>query len=423
VEVTAGFDVRWVDVRPRSAGVRAEIGPDHSTVRFRLKDRTPLTVEFNCDIKRVLHLFSYEAERDAPAPGARGVRYFGPGEHAPGLMELADGETVYLAPGAWVKGNIRAVGRKGIVIRGRGVLDGTLVAGPGAARPPAGVRPAMGSRNMIYLEQCEGARIEGITVFNSYAWTVYLNRSDGATMRGVRILSSSPNYGNDGIDIVSSSRVTVEDVFVRTNDDCVVVKNMGDVEVRDVVVRRAVFWNMPTGGNAVEIGFELRNKPVHHIRFEEIDILHVERGAAISIHNGDASDVHHITFENIRVEDVRRKVLDFAVIFAQYGLDRPATQEERSARMDRGGSWDGLQRYRPEEKAERAKFRGRIREVVVKNLEVVEGALPYSVIAGFDEEHAVENVRIENFRWAGKRLRNAEEARLATQFARGIHIE
>lgn len=412
VEIRTGFDVRWVDVRPRSSGIRAGIGQDHSSVRFRLRDATPVTVEFNCDIKRVLHLFPYIQDRDAPAAGAPNVRYFGPGVHDAGLLELQDGETVYLAAGAWVKGNIRAVNRNGIVIRGRGVLDGSEVP----------QRAPRGARNMIYLENCPGARIEGILIFNSFAWTVYLNRSDGARINGVKILNSSVNYGNDGFDIVSSSDVLVEDVFVRTNDDCVVVKNMADVEVRNVTVRRAVFWNMPTGGNAVEVGFELRDKPVHHLRFEDIDILHVERGSAISIHNGDASDVHHVVFERIRVEDVRRKVIDFAVIFAQYGLDRPATPQERAARMDRGGVWDGLQRFHPEEKAERARFRGRIREIHVKDLHVVEGALPYSVIAGFDDEHAVEDVVIENFRYQGRRLHDAAAARLVTDAARAIRI-
>jgi hypothetical protein len=36
IVVHTDFDVRWVDVRPKSAGVAAIIGPDHHTVSFRL---------------------------------------------------------------------------------------------------------------------------------------------------------------------------------------------------------------------------------------------------------------------------------------------------------------------------------------------------------------------------------------------------
>jgi len=416
VEIRTGFDVRWVNIRPRSAGVVPAIGGDHHGVRFQVPGTIPLTVEFNDDLTRVVHLFPYAPERDAPVPGAPNVRYFGPGFHEPGLIELGDSETLYLAPGAWVRGNVRSIGSRGAAIRGRGVLDGTDVGGPGNTGV---VGPgSAGLRNMVYLEGTDGARIEGITIFNGHgAWTVYMTGTTGTRVDGVRILNPSADFGDDGFDIVSSSNVLVENIFVRTNDDCVVVKNLRDFDTHDITVRRAVVWNMPTGGNALEIGFETRNRPVHAIRFEDIDIIHVERGSAISIHNGDAAAVEDVSFDNIRVEDARRKLIDFAVIYAQYGADRPATDDENSRRLDRGGTWDGLLSYAPGEKPERAKFRGHIRNVRVTDLHVLEGALPYSALAGFDREHGVENVVIEGLQYQGRPIRSAAEGRFSIEYA------
>jgi len=426
IEIRTSFDVRWVDIRPKSAAIAPVLGSGHNTVRFSIRRPLPLTVEFNDDLAKALHLFAYAPEKDPPKPDAANVKYFGPGTHDAGLIELKDGETLYLAPGAWVNGNVRSIGTKNVAVRGRGVLDGSFLvrqagsrgAGPGANAAPGGSGP--GSRNMIYFERTEGARIEGITVFNSQSWTVYARNSHGVRIDGVRILNPSANYGDDGFDLVSSSDVVVENVFVRTNDDCVVVKNTDDVETHDITVRGGVFWNMPNGGNGVEIGFELRKQKVHDIRFEDIDIIHVQRGSAISIHNNDSAIVEHVVFDNIRVEDVRRKLIDFAVVFAQYGLDRPQTQEERLRRMDLGGAWDGLQTYTAAEKPERAKFRGHIKDILVRNLRVVEGALPYSVLAGFDEEHAVENVTIEGLKYQGKPIRNATEGKFSMEYARGV---
>jgi hypothetical protein len=416
LEIRTGFDVRWVDVRPRSAGVAPAIGNDHHAVRFRAAGAVPLTVEFNGDLSRVVHLFPYEPEKDAPGPGTPNVRYFGPGLHEPGLIELRDGETLYLAPGSWVKGNVRSIGSRGAAIRGRGVLDGSDIGIPGAAGV---VGPGSnGLRNMVYLEGTEGATIEGITIFNCRgAWTVYMTGTTGTRVDGIRILNPSVNYGDDGIDIVSSSRVLVENIFVRTNDDCVVVKNLGDVDTHDITVRHAVLWNMPTGGNGLEIGFETRNRPIHGVRFEDVDIIHVERGSAISIHNGDAATVEDVDFKDIRVEDAHRKLIDFAVVYAQYGADRPATGEENSRRLDRGGAWDGLLSYTPDEKPLRAKFRGHIRDIRVTNLHVVGGALPYSVLAGFDREHSVENVLIEGLQYQGRPIRGATEGRFSIENA------
>jgi hypothetical protein len=422
VEICTGFDVRWVDVRPKSAGLAAAIEPDHHTVRFRLSAASALTVEFNRDLTRVLHLFAFAPEEAPPTSGAPRVRYYGPGLDEAGLIDLGDGETLYLAPGSWVKGNVRSIGTKNVTIRGRGVLDGSDVGGRTHA---AVIGPgSKGLQNMVYLERTEGAKIEGITIFNSPgAWTVFLTRTTGTRVDGVRILNPSVHYGDDGFDIDSSCDVLVENVFVRTNDDCVVVKNLEDVDTHDITVRHAVLWDMPAGGNGLEIGFETRNQRIHDVRFEDIDIIHVERGAAISIHNGDAALIEKVTYDNIRVEDARRKLIDFAVVYAQYGADRPTSDEENSRRLDRGGTWDGLLSYTLQEKPERARFRGHIRNIRVKNLQVVDGALPYSVLAGFDADHPVEQVVVEGLRYLGKPILTFDEGKFVTAYSPGFELK
>jgi len=419
VVVRTPFDVRWVEIRPKSSGLAAVIGPDHHSIRFHLGSALPITVEFNRDLEHVLHLFAYIPEKDPCTPGTPGVRYFGPGLHEAGVIDLHDGESVYLAPGAWVKGHVRAIGARNVAIRGRGVLDGSGTGSNGEALALGAVY--RGSESMVYLEGTVGARIEGITIFDSpEAWTVYMTGTTGTRVDGVRILNPSLHYGDDGFDIVSSSDVLIENIFVRTNDDCVVVKNLRDVDTHSITVRHAVLWNMPTGGNGLEIGFESRNHRIHNVRFEDIDIIHVERGAAISIHNGDAATIEDVTFDDIRVEDARRKLVDFAVVYAQYGADRPATDEENSRRLDTGGTWDGLLSYAPNEKAERAKYRGHIRDIRVTNLHVVDGSLPYSILAGFDAEHAVENVTIEGLQYLGRPVRTPEEGRFVIENAPGF---
>ncbi|HBY59823.1 MAG TPA: hypothetical protein DEH78_08355 [Solibacterales bacterium] len=408
VEVRTAFDVRWAEVRPKSAGIQAVIGADQHSIRFRVNRALPLTLECNNDLKRVLHLFFSPPEKNPPAASAPNTRYFAAGMHEAGLIELKDGETLYLAKGAWVKGAVRIVGARGAAILGRGILDGT-------ALPPR-------ARNMIYAERTEGLTIQGITIFNSPGWTVLLRNSRGARIDGVNILNPAPHYGTDGFDLVSSTDVVVENAFVRTNDDCVAIKNLDDVPMSNITVRKSVFWNMPVGGNALEIGFELRGAPLSKVRFEDIDIIRVERGAAISIHNGDAATVDDVVFDNIRVENASRKLIDFAVLYAQYGVDRPAAQEERRRLLDPGGAWDGHLRATPAERVERAKNRGHIRNVLVRNLHVVEGALPYSVIAGFDAGHLVENVTIEGLRYLGRPLRTPAEAKLVTEHATAVRF-
>ena len=413
IVIHTGFDVRWVEVRPLSAQVVHSIEPNHRDIRIAIKDATPLTVEFNDDLGQVVHLFPYKAEGgDVPVRGPN-VHYFGPGVHEAGLIELKSGETVYLAAGAWVKGKIRAHDARGVSIEGHGVLDASEI------RRSAGDYDA---QSPILLEGTQDARIEGITIFNSREWTVHLRRANGTKIDGIRILNPGDWYGDDGIDIDSSSHVVVENIFVRTGDDCVVVKNMADVAVTDIWLRHSVLWNMPNGGNGVEIGFENRSHTISDVHVKDVDMIHLERGAAISIHNGDSGMVENVSYEDIRVEDARRKLIDFAVLYAPYGPDKPASQTEIDRRIDRGGTWDGLLCYLPSEKAALAGQRGHIRNITVKNLQVVAGALPYSVLAGYDAEHAVDNVVIEGLSYQGRAISDQASAKLVKDYATGLVI-
>jgi hypothetical protein len=415
IVIRAGFDVRWVDVRPLSAQVVYAIGPDHRDIRIAVKDATPLTVEFNDDLGQVVHLFPYRAEEKNVNVRGPKVHYFGPGVHDAGLIDLKSGETVYLAAGAWVKGAIRAHNASGVSIVGHGVLDASEIVKASAGHDEQGP---------ILLDGTQGTRIEGITIFNSHEWTVHLRRANGTKIDGIRILNPGDWNGDDGIDIDSSSHVVVEDIFVRTGDDCVVVKDMADVGgVSDIWLRHSVLWNMPNGGNGVEIGFENRSHAISDVHVKDVDMIHVERGAAISIHVGDSGVVENVSYDNIRVEDAHRKLIDFAVLYAPYGPDKPATQAEINRRMDRGGTWDALLCYLPSEKAALASRRGHIRNITVKNLQVVAGAMPYSVLAGFDAEHAVENVVIEGLRYQGRALSDAAGAKLVTDYATGVAIQ
>jgi hypothetical protein len=417
IEIKANFDIRWVDVRPRSADITPAIAPDHSSVRFRVAKPVPLTVEFNGEWKRVIHLFGNPPEKDPPEPGTPNVRYFGPGTHEAGTIELKDGETLYLAPGAWVKGNVNSVGTKNVTIRGRGVLDSSMFQRPAGSGPPsAGQRPVR--RNMIYLEDTEGTRVEGITMVNSPTWTFHARKTEGLHVDGINILNGGGACSTDGIDLVSSSNALVENVFIRTNDDNVVIKNSDSRDMHDITVRHAVFWNEPCG-NALEIGFELRTGTIEKIRFEDIDVIRVERGAVLSIHNGDRATVRDVTFENIRVEDARHKLIDFALVYGQYGPDRPESQQERTSRMDVGGAWDGVLSTTPEQHAALAKNRGHISNIRVRNLRVLE-SFPFSVISGWDAEHTIENVTIEGMTAFGHPVRDKSAARMTADFAPGL---
>ena len=130
-----------------------------------------------------------------------------------------------------------------------------------AARQPA-AHLYGDQRNLIYPRGDRGRQGRGHHAAQQPELDPQLRSARGTRIDGIRILTGTA-CSTDGIDIVSSSDVLVENVFVRSNDDCVVVKNMVDSnnDIRNITVRKAVFWNMPCG-NGIEIGFELRGAKV-----------------------------------------------------------------------------------------------------------------------------------------------------------------
>ena len=66
---------------------------------------------------------------------------------------------------------------------------------------------------------------------------------------------------------------------------------------------------------------------------------------------------------------------------------------------------------------------GHIRNVQFRNIRVIGGLLPFSILHGFDEDHLVEDITFENITFHGTRLRTPEELKLYRKYAERIKIQ
>ncbi|MBN1895200.1 hypothetical protein JW906_11920 [bacterium] len=417
VEIFPSHDVKRVDIRPAHAGIRPVL--EDNVICFDLDEPCFLSVELNGEPVRPLYLFADAPETDVPDSSDAGVRFFRAGRiHEAGEIKLMSGERVYVEGGAVLRGNIVAEDAKNIRVSGRGIIDGSVF------------RNAERKKRIIDLLHCEDVAIEGVLILDSQTWTIVPQFCRNVQIRGIKQVNWQ--FGSDGVDIVGSSGIVVDGCFLRNNDDCIAVKTWGGREkypresvkgpdVFDVRVSHSVFWNM-AWGNALEIGFELRADRIHGISFIDCDIIHVERGAAFSIHNGDDAAVEDVRFENIRVEDCRHKLIDLAVFQSQYSVDRPQDPEERRRRY-MNGAWDGVLRVPPNEREQASRHRGFIRNVVFRDITVTDGPFPFSIVSGFDPEHAVENVIVEDLAILGTKIRDAAQGRFFVEHTKNIQFK
>ncbi len=401
-----------VDIRPKSRDIAATV--EDGTIRFELGRPCQLSIELDGDIKRPLFVFANPPEKKTPKPDDKRVRYFGPGQvYDAGEIVLKSNETLYIAGGAVVRGRVRAENAKNVRVRGYGILDGSH---------------RDYKTQSLKFSGCTNVELNGIVILNSYGWTVVPLKCDNVKIENVKIVGWRDN--DDGVDIVGCHNLAVVDSFLRTKDDCIAVKaspgyfeggESGLRSVRNVAVANSVLWNAEWG-NAMEIGFELQTDSVSGVIFKDCDIIHVERGGTFTIHNGDWATVENIRFEDIRVEDSRDKLIEFRIGLSIYSGDCPQEYHRQNPNRKRSplGQWmpvadDELSTY--------AAKRGRIRNVHFKNIEVTGAKSPVSFLIGYDnDEHSVQNVRIENLKINGQLVSSPEEGHFTIEHAKEIRF-
>jgi hypothetical protein len=355
IQVTAPQPIRSVVILPTSAAIKPTL--DGNQIRFTLDKPRPLTLELNGNWSNSLHLLANPLEKNPPKSGDANVIYFGAGIHElRDSITVTSGMTVYLADGAIVRG----VGANGpmfflkgdhITLRGRGIIDGTLC--------------PRHTRHMIRVTGSD-ITLEGVILRDCSTWNVPIRQSDRVHVDNIKIFGCRAN--SDGIDICNSRDVTVENCFLRTLDDLVVVKSdKGQGPVHHVVVRNCTLWNQVA--HALSIGAELRD-PVDDVLFTDCDVIHDKgREWTLRVYHCDSAVVSNVRFQNIRVEESKRLI----------------------------SLWIGKAVWSREAE------RGHIKGVTFENIQAT--ANPGKVeLKGFDAEHAVEDVTFKNVVVNGKPL-------------------
>lgn len=257
VKVSSTRSLAGAMIQPASRGVRPEARGDRE-LTFMLDAPAKLSLE--PDGKRgPLLIFANAPETNPPRSNDAGVVWFGPGVHKPGRIALKSGQTLYLAGGAVVKGSVSARGTN-IAIRGRGMLcgnDWAWTKGPG---------------HMLSIEGTN-VTVEGIVLRGSWSWTLVPRGSREVTIRNVKICNGRVQ-NDDGINPCNSSKVLIEDCFIRTDDDCIALKGISAAagNVEDIAVRNCILWC--DRARVTLLGHESRAPFMRRILYENIDVPH-----------------------------------------------------------------------------------------------------------------------------------------------------
>ena len=370
VKVTVPVKVNTAKILPSSLGIIPVI--KGNSISFPAKMPGNLTIEINGEWIRSLHIFISPPEVNPPKADDPNVIYFGPGIHEITHLVVGDNKTLYIAGGAIVRAIIKpdekfsisgysglrtyssSIQLQGnnITVRGRGIIDASGC--------------TTHSRNMLMVRG-SNISIEGIILRDSPTWTVPIRESDNVTINNIKLIGYRANA--DGIDICNSRNVIVENCFIRTLDDLIVIKTPkgGKGDVKHIVAKNCVLWNQVA--HALSIGAEITSD-ISDVLFTNCDIIHDQgREWSLRVYHTDASQVSNVRFENIRIEE--------SIKFISLWINKAVWTSDQG--------------------------RGHIKGVTFKNIKA--SGTPLSVeLKGFDEGHTVEDVIFQDVTLNGKAL-------------------
>jgi hypothetical protein len=368
ITVTVSGVIKSARVLPSSAVIIPKINT-HS-ISFKVSSPKNLTVEINGEQVKSLHIFVNPIERVVPKATDPNVIYFGPGVHEVSSLVVGSNKTVYIAGGAIVKAVIGKTEQFGIEPSGLKnypqtfILAGNNIKFCGRGILDASAIPTHG-KNFVDL-QGNNITLEGVILVNSSTWTVPIRQSSNILIDNIKILGYRAN--SDGIDICNSRNVTIQNCFIRTNDDLIVIKSWENGSPVDhVVVKNCVLWNQLA--HALSIGAELR-EDVNDVLFTNCEIIHdTSREWSLRVFQSDASLVSNIRFENINIEESHQ--------FVSLWTGKVVNSLDKTL--------------------------GDIKNVTFKNIRVSGSPLSIELIGG-SADHGIKGVTFNNVKLNGKKL-------------------
>jgi len=399
VEITVTQVIEHVVVRPLSLNIKPEV--EGRKISFTLDSLTPVVVEVN-GYHNALHLFPNPVQKEVPETitkfctpqctycsplldripksGNPQFRYFGPGVHDIGTLQLQTGDSVYIAGGAVVYGSFVADDADNIRVWGRGVLDGSRI--------QRADRRLRGGFGCIHFRNSTNISVEGIVLRDPDSWGCTLRGCRGVNLSNLKLVGFW-RYNADGIDVWNSHDVVVENCFIRSFDDCLVVRSAGS----NLRFNKCVLWC--DWGKSIVLAVE-SGAATENVVFENINMIRLS-GAAMTMDHSCTSSVRNIKFENVNVE-----------------IDEWVARQQMQKSKDEKYVTNLQDKYCPRlfyismSKASG----GTVDDILYMDIKVYGNTNTLSSFRGFDTEHGVSNVTIKNLQFNTQVVEDAQQANL-----------
>lgn len=318
ITITAADPHFWdagVDIEPWRLGLRATHVPgEPQTIRFRLPGPVKLSISRPGDfLNQARMLFVFAGTPPRPPPPGPNVTIIPPGVHRESLNPKS-GDTIYLAPGAYVFGSLNLWKVENVKVLGRGTI---IYEGPQTLGDDQGwmQKPDW---HCITAYQAHNVEIDGLTcIVRARTWSIQMKNSTGFRYDDLRVMGGNPpNANQDGMDWLGGGDAVVNNAFIRSSDDDLAMEGNWDgytdadmlrpgSDVSNIVVENSELSTSIS--NVVRIAWPRKTFNSSNFTLRNSDILHAGIGACGQTFgllglwgaNGAKGEHSNITFENL----------------------------------------------------------------------------------------------------------------------------
>ncbi len=170
-------------------------------------------------------------------------------------------------------------------------------------------KPDIPRPRMILFYECRNVKIEDTSFVDSPCWTMWLIACEDVNIHRVKVLGDQKMINNDGIDISSCRNVTISDSFLKTGDDCIVVRAIQPVQEKPAICERVTVTNcvLDSCCQGIRVGCPGDNI-IRNCTFSNLVIEGSGNGINIDnprrylrAGNNGRMDLHDIMFSNITI--------------------------------------------------------------------------------------------------------------------------
>ena len=312
-----GFWDRGVDMQPWRLGMRPV--RQGQTIRFRLAAPAKLSIARPGDFLNHAHMLFLFAGTPPPLPPPAGpnVRVLAAGLYRESLNPKS-GETIYLAPGAFIFGSINLWKVTDVKVLGRGTI---VYDGP---QDPNADEGWMQKPDWHCIGALEAHRVEidGLTcIVRSRTWSIQMKDSSFFTYDDLRVIGGNPGNANqDGMDWLGGGDTIVRNSFFRASDDVFAMQGNWDGytdeemlrtghDVENILIEDSELSTSIS--NIVRAGWPRKTFNSRNFTVRNSDVLHGGIGACgqtfglLGLWAADGARGEHdsFTFENLFLDD------------------------------------------------------------------------------------------------------------------------